>query len=277
MVSSGNYFTTSSHHRNKRLDSHLSERRVGFCREKGDLGSRRYVEDGIEGKMKRAASTTDIHVFNNRPDPLFCQSPPHCDFNDEDGYIRREFDRLSNKEKEKVMKDMYGIDDPIEETPTLVRNSLDEMDNILQSFSSKKVSLQLARDRFPSFFEDEAFRLRFLRVDSFNAKQACNRFIRHIEKKIELFGPDLLGAKITLESLSEEDMDFMRSGGIQVLPAKDRGGRHVMFSSHRNWKYKDVKNVVRECKPDVVRLFSIVCHVLTRNHHVSSFVVCGIY
>lgn len=196
--------------------------------------------------MKRVASTTDVHVINNRPDPLFCQSPPRCDFNDEDGYVRREFNRLSSKEKQEVMKDIYGIDDPVEETATLVREGLDEMDTILQSFIHKKPSLQLASDRFPSFFEDEAFRLQFLRVDSFNVKQACNRLVRHFEKKLELFGPDLLGKKITLNDLSEEDMDFMRSGGIQVLPAKDRGGRHVMFSSHRKWKYKDVKNVVRK-------------------------------
>ncbi len=205
----------------------------------------RLVEGRFRIMMKRVASTTDIHVLNNRPDPLFCQSPPRCDFNDEDGYARREFNRLSNKEKDEVMKDIYGIEDPVEETPSLVRDGLDQMETILMGTIKKITSLQLARDRFPSFFEDEAFRLQFLRVDAFNAKRACNRLVRHYEKKIELFGPDLLGRKIRLDDLSEEDMKFMYSGGIEVLPAKDRGGRHVMFSSHRNWKYKNVKNVVR--------------------------------
>ena len=195
--------------------------------------------------MKRAASKTDIQILNNRPDPLFCQSPPRCDFNDEDGCARREFNKLSAKEKEEVMKDIYGIEEPVEETPTIVRESLDRMDTLLMERTGKKASLQLARDRCPAFFEDETFRLRFLRVDSFDTKLATSRLVRHFDKKLELFGPDKLGAKLTLQDLSEDDMDFMLSGGIQVVPAKDRGGRHVMFSSHRKWRYKELKNVVR--------------------------------
>mmetsp|Transcript_116667 Transcript_116667/g.336977 ORF Transcript_116667/g.336977 Transcript_116667/m.336977 type:complete len:336 (+) Transcript_116667:138-1145(+) len=195
--------------------------------------------------MKRAASKTDVRIFESRPDPLFCQSPPRCEFYDEDGCARREFDSLSTMEKEKVMKDIYGIEEQVEETPEVVREGLEKMNNMLLDCVNKKESLMVARDRFPSFFEDEAFRLQFLRVDAFDAKLASNRLVRHIEKKMKLFGPDLLGKKIKLEHLSDDDMDFMRSGGLQVVPAKDRGGRHLMFSSHRKWKYKEVKNVLR--------------------------------
>jgi hypothetical protein len=196
--------------------------------------------------MKRAASNTEIHNVNNRPDQLLCQSPPRCDFHDEDGCARREFNQLPDKEKERVMRDLYGIDNPVDETPQIVRDGLDQMDPLLLQCIQKKTSLQLARDRFPSLFENEAFRMNFLRVDSFNAKRATNRLVRHFEKKLELFGPDKIGKKIALDDLSDDDMDFMRSGGIQVVPVKDRGGRHVMFSSHKKWKYKEVKNVVRE-------------------------------
>jgi hypothetical protein len=196
--------------------------------------------------MKRAASNTEIHVVNDRPGPLFCQSPPRCDFDDEDGCARREFNQLPDKEKERVMRDIYGIEDAVDETPQIVRESLDQMDTLLLDCAQKKPSLKLARDRFPSLFENEAFRINFLRVDSFNAKRATNRLVRHFEKKLELFGTDKMGKKITLDDLSEDDMDFMHSGGIQVVPAKDRGGRHITFSSHKKWKYKEVKNVVRE-------------------------------
>lgn len=202
--------------------------------------------------MKRAASKSDIHILNNRPDALFCHSPPRCEFNDEDGCARREFDKLSPEEKEKVMRDIYGIEEPVEETPTIVRDSLDQMDTLLMGCIKNKCSLKLARDRSPDFFENETFRLRFLRVDSFDAKRASNRMMRHLEKKLELFGPDKLGDTITLQDLTEDDMDFMRSGGIQVVPAKDRGGRHVLFSSHRKWKYKEIKNVVRAASLSLV-------------------------
>mmetsp|Transcript_43823 Transcript_43823/g.121870 ORF Transcript_43823/g.121870 Transcript_43823/m.121870 type:complete len:336 (+) Transcript_43823:218-1225(+) len=195
--------------------------------------------------MKRAASITEIHVVNDRPDPLFCQSPARCDFHDEDGCSRREFNRLPDKEKERVLRDIYGIEDPVYETPHIVRDGLDRMDKLLLDRVEKKTSLQLVRDHFPSFFENEAFRLQFLRVDSFDVKQATNSLVRHLEKKLELFGPDKIDKKITLDDLSEDDLDFMGSGGFQVVPEKDRGGRHVIFSNHRKWKYKEVNNMLR--------------------------------
>jgi hypothetical protein len=197
--------------------------------------------------MKRHASTADVQALNNRPDALFCATPPLCEFNDEDGYARREFNSLPLEEQDEVMKDIYGIEGTVEEeTPTFIQECLDRLEKELEVHMEKKKGVQLARDKHPSFFENEKFRLQFLRIENYNPKLAARRLTRHCEKKLELFGLEKLGKKIQLEDLDENDMEFMLSGGLQLMSAKDRGGRFVIFSRHRNWCYKHVVNVVSD-------------------------------
>jgi hypothetical protein len=83
-------------------------------------------------------------------------------------------------------------------------------------------------------------------------KLAARRIARYLKKKLELFGPDKLGKKIMLKDLNEDDMEIMRSGGIQPLPRKDRGGRVVLFSRHKNWRYKHSHNLVRNLRTIIV-------------------------
>lgn len=208
--------------------------------------------------MKRIASTTSVQAVNNRPDQLFCQSPPRCEFNNEDGCARREFNKLSMKEQDRVMRDIYGIEKRIEETPEIVRRGLEDLDTTLMNSMDENAILRLARDLCPEFFEEESFRLRFLRVESFDAKKAANRLIKHLERKHDLFGETMLGRrKITLEDLNETDTEFLRIGSAQVVPSKDRGGRHVLFTNHQKWRLSDVKTVV--CLSRVVCLYFKVC------------------
>ena len=68
--------------------------------------------------MKRIASLSNLaklKAFNERKDALFCHKPPQCSFHDEDGYARREFGRLTPKDQQKVMMDVYGIEELTED------------------------------------------------------------------------------------------------------------------------------------------------------------------
>jgi hypothetical protein len=196
--------------------------------------------------MKRQASRTDVRSLNSKGDALLCLVPPRCAFSDEEGYARREFSELAGRDQEQVMKDVYGMEEMVDENPTLVKECLFQLEQELTEYAGNdKIALELARKEHTSFFEDEKFRLKFLRTDNYNPKRAARRIVRHLEIKLDLFGPDKLGKKITLEDLSEDDMESLLSGAAQFLPTKDRGGRLVFWSRMKNWKFKDPKNMVR--------------------------------
>jgi hypothetical protein len=200
-----------------------------------------------EPKMKRQSSVEDLQRFIDRKDALFCHTPPQCSFNDEDGYARREFGQLNPKDQVKVMKDVYGIEEPSSdvEGPGITEAALHRLEEELQVYVGKKKGVDTAMKDHSDFYKDEAFRLKFLKSDNFNPKLAARRLMKHLDKKLELFGAEKLSNKITLDDLNEDDLECLLSGGVQPLREKDRGGRTIFFSRHKNWKYKEVANMVR--------------------------------
>ena len=111
--------------------------------------------------MKRIASLSNLaklKAFNERKDALFCHKPPQCSFHDEDGYARREFGRLAPKDQQKVMMDVYGIEELTEdessdegEDPTFIESALNKLEAELQSYIGKKKSIEIAKTEHPTF------------------------------------------------------------------------------------------------------------------------------
>jgi hypothetical protein len=73
------------------------------------------------------------------------------------------------------------------------------------------------------------FRLRFLRSTEFDAPKAAQKLVDHFDFKMGLFGQEKLAQNITLDDLDENDLIYLRSGAIQILPAVDRAGRPIFF------------------------------------------------
>jgi hypothetical protein len=92
---------------------------------------------------------------------------------------------------------------------------------------------------------DSEFRLAFLRACDFDAAQAAQRFARHFEQKVMLFGNSKAGESIRLPDLCEDDLESLQCGAIQFLPKTDRGGRLVLVARYRNFVYKSPENLVR--------------------------------
>jgi hypothetical protein len=88
--------------------------------------------------MKRHASATNLEGLNSRHDSLFSQAPPKCGFNNEEGYARREFNRISPKERDQVMKDVYGIEEIVDEDPRFVRECLHRLEIELEGYPGGK-------------------------------------------------------------------------------------------------------------------------------------------
>lgn len=202
--------------------------------------------------MKRNASRELLDIWKDGQDgatatlgPIFCRTPL-SEFDDEDGYLRREFDRLPTDERERVMKDIYGINDKaVGEDPAVITECLHKLDHELSCISEKKEGFEMARDEHAAYFENEDFRLKFLRSDKYNPRLAAKRIVGHFQQKLDLFGPDKIGREITIDDFDSDDMDALMAGGLQLLPMKDRGGRKIMFLRSKNWKYKEMKNMVR--------------------------------
>ena len=81
------------------------------------------------------------------------------------------------------------------------------------------------------------FHLMFLRCCRFHIEPTISLIIQYFKTKLYLFGMSKLTKRITLEDLSDEDKQSLASGGIQVLPHRDRAGRLIIFSRYRNWIY----------------------------------------
>ena len=83
----------------------------------------------------------------------------------------------------------------------------------------------------------------FLRSDEFEADKAAARMVTYFENKRLLFGEEKLVKKLTVDDLTPDDLEELRSGFFQQLPQKDMRGRpiiHVMLSLHagKSWQSK---------------------------------------
>jgi hypothetical protein len=72
----------------------------------------------------------------------------------------------------------------------------------------------------------------FFQSSRWNCKAAAEQFVAFWAIKLQLFGKDLLLHDITLADLDAEELAWLETGHIQLLPGTDRAGR-VVFCIYR--------------------------------------------
>ena len=144
------------------------------------------------------------------------------------------------------------------ETPEFVNHCLDcfdrELETILQSqgtsnganSNSGAIAMALHQNRA----HVQSLRLKFIRVEKYDIKNAVRRLISTFSKKLELFGESLLTKDITISDLSVADTSFLQTGTLSLFPRRDRAGRTfialmVGLDHKLNNKVVTVKNKVR--------------------------------
>ena len=159
----------------------------------------------------------------------------------------RELQQLPKEERQQVWADMTG--DPQNtyyrihaETPEFIQESLDNFDQAMTSHTADANALRMAIEQDPVYVKQQ--RIKFLRADNFSCKDAVNRMVLHYQHKLDLFGADKLGRDIRLDDLSEDDMESLRAGGMQILPMQDHASRGVIFTRQSNYSYKCRENMV---------------------------------
>ena len=159
--------------------------------------------------------------------------------------IASDMSKLSIAEREKAENDVHGIGDTIVETPELLNRCLDEMNHFLEAIK-RGTSYELAEAMDRSYTSNVHFRTMFVRAERYRPSEAAERMIRFFDCKKELFGTELLVKDILLEHLSDDDVEALESGGLQVCPAKDSGGRPMLAIMLGLRRYKRPENMVRE-------------------------------
>jgi hypothetical protein len=188
------------------------------------------------------------NIFNEEDGKTLSHShPPPQDPNPDetDAFFARELNKLSIKERDEVLQDVHGVSDVMSEDPTFVRQFLKDLDLELAKIpDADKAGYLQAKQQNPEYVRDEEFLLMFLRADSFDVRNAATRLLSFFQAKLELFGPDKLGKDITLDDLSQDDIECLESGYCQVLPGRDRAGRAIFTLLPQIRKFRCIENKV---------------------------------
>jgi hypothetical protein len=139
-----------------------------------------------------------------------------------------EWTHLSLEARERAQEDVHCVpsDDVIEEEPDFVAKSIAQMNDEIGK-KRKKFAYERALFLSPCYVNDQDFSLMFLRSTDFQPRKAADCMLAFFELKLELFGIEKLAKQITLDDLSQEDLESLKSGASQFLLEKDRGGRAV--------------------------------------------------
>ena len=107
-----------------------------------------------------------------------------------------------------------------------------------------------AQHQSPSYVQSPAFRLMFLRAESFDAPLAAHRMLVYLEEKLSRFGPDALTRSLTLQDLSPQARTMLLDLGIhQLLPSRDSAGRAI-YLVHAD---DSVRDLMRQDPMAIVR------------------------
>jgi len=147
--------------------------------------------------------------------------------------------KLSLDDRTAIQEEIHGVRCmAVRETPELIQKGLQEFHAELDKMPKDEkrtyeeicVRAMLYQDEKESCYAlHEAFQLRFLRVELFDAAKAAKRFASYLEFVRDYWGTDIaLKRLIRFSDFSKAEMKLFRKGYFQVLPFRDHGGRRVV-------------------------------------------------
>jgi hypothetical protein len=162
-----------------------------------------------------------------------------------------ELDDLSPRSKSRVIQDLYGEGQALEEeeSSNYVEKKVEQLDTILRGMASEDKGAYLAAcKQYPEVESNKALRLKFLRAELFDAGLAAHRITQYFDFMRQWFRESLLGKRIALSDLDEFDQQVLSSGAIQALAQKDGSGRRILFFLTSDLQFKSNQNLVSDNK-----------------------------
>lgn len=179
-----------------------------------------------------------------------------------DKALAEQLNQLTLQQRQEILDDIHGVSAAIEETPELVRDTLEEMRAELKRHEQTAVSREdeagrrrcdvvgsqcyaraLKMEQQNNIVEtstpccrkyslnDDHFLLSFLRAERFQPVKAAERLLKFLHEKETLFGSNRLLQVIELSDLDAETLECLNSGYFQVLPGRDVAGRAIIFAT----------------------------------------------
>ena len=165
-----------------------------------------------------------------------------------DAMLAAELNQMTFQEREQVLEELHGVDKATHETEGILAMSLAAMDLALQHVPNRAI-YDKAKNINARYVEDRSFRLMFLRSEDYNAERAASRLVNFLENKVKFFGKDTLARPVYLSDMDKDDIAVLKSGILQLIPARDRSGRVILSDFNMNTtnieQPKDMNNYVR--------------------------------
>ncbi len=158
--------------------------------------------------------------------------------------LARELHQLSLEDREAINEEIHGVRTlAVPETPSFVREKLEEMERALQQKLHPRHWQRMAMDGSGTvandayrealllgsrYIHDPNLRLMFLRAELFDASRAALRLVKFLQILWDYLGPEALVNKPwTLKMFGHDDLQAFRSGVFQIFPGRDQAGRRV--------------------------------------------------
>ncbi len=161
---------------------------------------------------------------------------------DVDTMLAAELNEMTFQERERIYEELHGVAMEIVETKELLQTSLQQLDEALQRLPDRSI-YEKAKGINPQYIENYSFRLMFLRSEYFDAEKAATRLVKFLENKVRFFGEETLARPIYLSDFNEDDMAFLQSGKVQLIPARDRSGRMIVSDFNMDPNGAQPKNI----------------------------------
>jgi hypothetical protein len=166
---------------------------------------------------------------------VLCNPPDHRSQTD--------LNNLTIPERQKVFQDLAGSCDVEEEDLGRLVDAIHKLNEHMSTIPNK-TAYELAMRQNSSYTLDPAFLLMFLRANEYDPHRSAEMIVAHFEEKLELFGEEKLTKPIELSDLSDDDMESLKSGGVQIASSKDKAGRTIVFLRKEEYRWKNVDSWV---------------------------------
>ena len=219
--------------------------------------------DIVSAAMEAAKKVNMPSAFPNNNNTTTTPTKPHK----REGLVQSKLKNMSMSQRQRGMFDLHGMSEVATEDPAVIQQCLIEMNkhiialyyhsimamknnntnqNDTQNDGSTDTgssTLGWAYTNYPEYVGKE--KLKFLRANSYQPKQAVQAMSVYYEKKRYYFGLGNLCQDITMELLTDTDLFYYKQGGVQLLEGRDRSGRTVSMSFGKRYEYVPIDSAVR--------------------------------
>lgn len=141
--------------------------------------------------------------------------------------LSSEFKKLSVPEQARALDDLnHASGSELKEDPAVIDQLLSDFEDEVGRFHSPIYEQALVQDS--SYVEDPAFRLKFLRANLHNVKEATKQMLSFLRHKATYFGSDKITSDITVDDLTPDELKLMLSGIYHIQDGTDRNGRVIL-------------------------------------------------